>query len=75
MANCKQGDLAIIVGTKYLDGKIVTCLRPYSGEDFLVWVTDGKFWHKDLGWHSNMPDFCLRPIKPLTDEEKKRVFK
>ena len=74
MPNCKQGDLAIIIGTPRLDGIIVTCLKSHIikdfSEEFLAWDIDRTFYFKDGTPHNIMPDAVLFPINPLSEDEK-----
>lgn len=72
--NCKQGDLAMVVGglkgTQI--GKTCTCIRLMSQEehgrdDGPYWATDRLFSYMVLStgwrnWHSYCPDRMLRPI-------------
>lgn len=77
--NCKQGDLAIVVGTSaYTDlGSVVTCMRLADESDF-GWAKPhpslGPVWYvgRNFKWTQGdapcMPDSMLMPINPLNDE-------
>lgn len=75
--NCKQGDLAVVVGGENNCGAIVQCLRLASAEDFKrfglsmrreCWVTDRqnlitKRWEGVNILAPLAPDEFLRPLR------------
>lgn len=72
--NCKQGDLAFVVGGAW-DGFIVRCVRPYNGPWATVdslpgWWVDRKL-QNSLGYtQEQVADYRLRPIRPGEGEDE-----
>lgn len=77
--NCKQGDLAMIIGGKTQGGKVVTCLRLLSRDEHQVHDDEGPVWAVDRDcsfqtprgsvWRRYCPDKVLMPINPSPDDE------
>jgi hypothetical protein len=80
--NCKQGDLAMVVGgcVGTQVGKIVNCIRLLALEEHTVpldagpvWLVDAQMAFSDrVTWanslHPWVPDRFLMPINPRNDE-------
>jgi hypothetical protein len=78
--NCKQGDLAVFVGTKPMDplgvphlGKIVRIVAPAVHPDAPLW---GWEISPMLGEHNCTLDAALRPIRPgdVSDEDVRELY-
>ena len=79
--NCKQGDLAVIVFSKYgNEGKLLTCLRLASAEECAdesfwnwkgpVWVTDAVIQCNDRTTTHLYPDSRLTPLRYSDGEDE-----
>jgi hypothetical protein len=79
--NCKQGDLAVIVRSRYgNEGKVLTCLRLASFAEVnaerlviwkgSVWVTDATIDCNDGTTTRLYPDERLRPLRDGEGEDE-----
>ena len=81
--NCKQGDIAIIIGGKTQGGKMVTCLRLLSRDEHRCHDDQGPIWAVDREcsfetprgrvWRKYCPDKVLMPIRPDADGDTVEV--
>lgn len=83
--NCKQGDLAIIVGNGPNAGKLVTCVQFYPVKTLLrvkgpvdvsnVWFIEPSLpaWNNTLS--NYIQDSVLRPIRDPGDDAKDEMLR